>query len=107
MLERWPSRSRRVAVSRLRTALGASAAWVLKAFVREGLVLAGAGLALGIAGAVVLTRVLSSRLFGVTPLDVTTFAVAGLALVGVAVCASLIPAASAARTSPVQALRGD
>ncbi len=91
----------------VRMALGASAAWVLKAFVREGLVLAAAGLALGIAGAVMLTRVLSSRLFGVTPLDVTTFAVAGLALVGVAVCASLIPAASAARTSPVQALRGD
>ena len=55
-------------------ALGATASWVVQAFVREGLVLAAAGLLLGIAGAVAVTRVLSSRLFGVTPLDVTTFA---------------------------------
>ena len=88
-------------------ALGATASWVVKAFVGEGLVLAGVGLALGIAGSGVLTRLLSSRLFGVTPLDATTFAVAGVTLLGVAVCASLIPAASAARTDPVQALRGD
>ena len=91
----------------VRMALGASSSWVLKAFVGEGLALAGAGLALGFAGAMAATRVLSSRLFGVTPLDITTFAAAGLALVAVAVCASLIPATSAARTNPVQALRGD
>jgi ABC-type antimicrobial peptide transport system permease subunit len=46
-------------------------------------------------------------LFGITPLDVTTFAIAGITLVAVAVCASLIPASSAARTNPMQALRGE
>jgi ABC-type lipoprotein release transport system permease subunit len=46
-------------------------------------------------------------LFGITPLDVTTFAVAGVTLVTVAVCASLIPASGAARTDPMQALRGE
>jgi ABC-type antimicrobial peptide transport system permease subunit len=91
----------------VRMALGATSSWVLKAFVGEGLVLVGAGLALGMAGAVAVTRVLSSRLFGVTPLDLTTFAIAGVALVAVAVCASLIPAAGAARTSPIEALRGE
>jgi putative ABC transport system permease protein len=53
------------------------------------------------------TRLMSSRLFGVAPLDITTFVIAGVTLVAVAVCASLIPASSAARTNPVQALRGE
>jgi predicted permease len=91
----------------VRMALGASTAWVVKAFVSEGLTLASVGLVLGIGGAMVVTRVLSSRLFGVTPLDVMTFVIAGLVLVVVATCAALIPATSAARTSPVQALRGE
>jgi putative ABC transport system permease protein len=91
----------------IRMALGATASRVLQSFVGEGLALASIGLLLGFAAAAGVTRLLSSRLFGITPLDVATFAIAGLTLVAVAVCASLIPASSAARTNPVQALRGE
>jgi predicted permease len=91
----------------IRMALGATSASVLNAFVREGLVMAVGGLGIGVAGAVGVTRVLTSRLFGVTALDGTTFALAGLVLVAVAALAALIPASEAARTNPVQALRSD
>jgi ABC-type antimicrobial peptide transport system permease subunit len=91
----------------IRMALGATASRVVKSFVGEGLALAFVGLLLGLAGAVAVTRVLSARLFGITPLDEGTFAIASMTLVLVSVCASLIPASSAARTNPVQALRGE
>ena len=91
----------------IRMALGATASRVVQSFVGEGVTLASIGLLLGLAGAAAVTRVLSSRLFGVTPLDVTTFAIAAVTLVAVAACASLIPASSAARTDPMQALRGE
>ena len=91
----------------IRIALGATASRVVRAFVGEGVTLASIGLLLGLAGAAAVTRLLSSRLFGITPLDVSTFAIAGITLVAVAVCASLIPASSAARTDPMQALRGE
>jgi ABC-type antimicrobial peptide transport system permease subunit len=91
----------------IRMALGATASRVLQSFVSEGLALASIGMLLGLAGAAAVTRLLSSRLFGITPLDLGTFAIAGMTLVLVSVCASLIPASSAARTNPVQALRGE
>jgi putative ABC transport system permease protein len=91
----------------IRMALGATASGVLQSFVGEGLALASVGLLLGLAGAVAVTRILSARLFGITPLDVGTFAIAGMTLLLVSVCASLIPASIAARTNPVQALRGE
>jgi len=91
----------------IRMALGATASRVVRTFVGEGVALASIGLLLGLAGAGAVTRLLSSRLFGITPLDVTTFAIAGITLGAVAVCASLIPASSAARTDPMKALRGE
>jgi predicted permease len=91
----------------VRMALGATASRVVRSFVGEGVTLASIGLLLGVAGAAAVTRLLSARLFGVTPLDITTFAIAGAVLVAVAVCASLIPASSAARTNPMQALRSE
>jgi ABC-type antimicrobial peptide transport system permease subunit len=91
----------------IRMALGATASRVVQSFVGEGVTLASIGLVLGLAGAAAVTRLLSSRLFGITPLDLTTFAVAGGTLIAVAMCASLIPASSAARTDPMQALRGE
>jgi hypothetical protein len=91
----------------IRMALGATTSRVVQSFVGEGVALASIGLLLGLAGAAAVTRLLESRLFGITPLDLTTFAVAGVALIAVAMCASLIPASTAARTDPTQALRGD
>jgi predicted permease len=91
----------------IRMALGATASRVVQSFVGEGVTLASIGLVLGLGGAAAVTRLLSSRLFGITPLDITTFAVAGVTLITVAICASLMPASSAARTDPMQALRGD
>jgi ABC-type antimicrobial peptide transport system permease subunit len=91
----------------IRMALGATRRWVLKTFVGEGLVLAAIGLALGAVGAAGVTRLLAGLLYGVTPLDAVTFMGAALVLLGVAATAALIPAAGAARTDPVQALRAD
>jgi predicted permease len=91
----------------IRMALGATASRVVQSFVGEGVTLASIGLVLGLAGAAAATRLLASRLFGITPLDLTTFAIAGATLIAVATCASLIPATSAARTDPMQALRGE
>jgi len=88
-------------------ALGETASQVVQSFVGEGVTLASIGLLFGMAGAAALTRLLSSRLFGVTPFDMTTFAIVGITLVAVAVCASLIPASNVARTDPMQALRGE
>jgi ABC-type antimicrobial peptide transport system permease subunit len=73
--------------------------------VREGLAVTGVGLALGLGGAAVLTRLMQSVLFGVTPLDAVSFALAPAALVPVALAACLLPASRAARTDPAEALR--
>ena len=89
----------------VRMALGATGARILKGFVGEGVAIAVVGLGLGLGGAAMVTRVLTSRLFGVTALDVPTFTAAAVALVLVAAGAALIPAMGAARTSPAQALR--
>jgi ABC-type antimicrobial peptide transport system permease subunit len=89
----------------LRIALGATRVEIVRSFLRDGLSTVAVGLAIGMAGAALTTRVLSAILFGVTPLDKTTFIVAASGLVLVATCASWIPAAGAARIDPVEALR--
>ncbi len=91
----------------LRMALGADAAGVVRLVVVEGLALALAGLALGLAGAVALTRVLSGLLFGVSPTDPLTYAAIALFLLLVAAGACCIPAWRAARIDPVAALRSE
>jgi predicted permease len=91
----------------VRMALGATGTRILRTFVGEGLAIAVVGLSLGIGGAVLVTRVLTSRLFGVTPLDLPTFTAAAATVVLVAAGAALIPAMGAARTSPARALRGE
>jgi ABC-type antimicrobial peptide transport system permease subunit len=91
----------------VRMALGARATDVLGMVLREGGVLAGAGVTLGIAGALAASRVLSGFLFGVTPSDPAVF-VAVPALLGfVALGACLIPARRASRVDPVEALRSE
>jgi len=99
--------SRRTREIGVRMALGARATDVLGMVLREGGVLAGAGVTLGIVGALAASRLLAGFLFGVTPNDPAVF-IAVPALLGlVAVGACLIPARRASRVDPVVALRSD
>lgn len=89
----------------LRMALGAPPALVRRLVVREGLVLAGCGLAIGLLGALGLTRLLANLLFGVTPRDPATFLAVALFLTAVAATASYFPARRATQVDPAVALR--
>ena len=91
----------------VRMALGAERSRVVSMVIGEGATLAGLGLACGLAGALVVGRLIRSMLVGVTPFDVTTFAAVAVLLGIVAVVASLIPARRASGVSPVEALRTD
>ena len=89
----------------VRMALGATAASVLRLVVGQGSRLALLGIALGLAGALGLSRVLKTMLFGVTSTDPLTFGAVIVILGTVTILASLIPAFRAARVDPVIALR--
>lgn len=91
----------------VRMALGAPYGVVLAMVLRQGLVLAGIGALLGTLAALALTRMLASLLYGITPTDPLTFALAPTILLGVAALACWLPAWSAARIDPVLALRQD
>ncbi len=91
----------------IRMALGARHANVLAMVVRHGAVLAGIGVAVGLAGALLLSSVLSSLLFQVSPTDPPTFAAGMAVLTAVAVLAAALPARRAARTDPMVALRNE
>jgi putative ABC transport system permease protein len=100
--------ARRAAEIGLRMALGAERGQVLRMVVTQGLALALPGVALGLLGALVLTRFLSSLLrAGVEPTDPLTFAEISALVVSVAVIATWLPARRAARVEPTDALRGD
>ncbi|HEX6631913.1 MAG TPA: ABC transporter permease [Gemmatimonadaceae bacterium] len=89
----------------IRVALGAQAAQVVRAVLGDGLRIAAAGVALGLAAAVGLSRFLRSLLFGVSATDPATYAVMALALLGIALLATWLPARRASRVDPVDALR--
>jgi putative ABC transport system permease protein len=89
----------------IRIALGARRANVLRMVVAEGVVLVMAGIGIGLAGALALTRFLASLLFGVEPRDPLTFAAVSLLLAVVALLAAYIPARRAAKVDPIVALR--
>jgi putative ABC transport system permease protein len=91
----------------IRMALGARAALVMRQVLREALMLALLGAALGIVVAVPSARLLRSQLFGVEPGDPMTFAAVTIGLVAVAVVAAFSPAWRATRVDPVVALRTD
>jgi putative ABC transport system permease protein len=91
----------------VRIALGAPASSVLWMFVGRGLALTIAGLGLGLGSALMLTRLMSGVLYGVTATDPLTFVTVGAVLLGVAALASWLPARRAARLDPVAALRSD
>jgi putative ABC transport system permease protein len=89
----------------IRVALGATPSAVMANIMRRTIVLMVPGLALGIAGALAATRILSSYLFHVTPTDPTTFTAVVVLLGMVALAASYVPARRAARVDPLTALR--
>jgi ABC-type antimicrobial peptide transport system permease subunit len=89
----------------IRMALGATRRNILNLVVRQGMLLAFAGLAIGLAGAFALTRLLRSLLFGVEATDPLTFGAIAILLSATALLASYIPAQRAARIDPMVSLR--
>ncbi|HJX83070.1 MAG TPA: ABC transporter permease, partial [Candidatus Angelobacter sp.] len=89
----------------VRMALGAQRHHVLWMVLRKGLVLASLGLVLGLGGALWLTRLLMSLLFGVSRTDAFTFTAVGLTIVLVALLACYLPARRATQVDPMMALR--
>jgi len=89
----------------VRVALGAQRSNVLALILGHGAVLAAAGIGIGLAGALGVTRFLRSMLYGVSPFDPVSFTAVTLVLTAIAFLASYVPARRAARVDPVDALR--
>jgi ABC-type antimicrobial peptide transport system permease subunit len=92
---------------RLRIALGANTAQMRAMVVVQGLRLAHLGLAIGLAAALALTRLLASQLFGVSATDPATYVGLAAVILAVSLAASLVPALRAIRIDPMIALRAE
>jgi putative ABC transport system permease protein len=99
--------NRRVTEIGIRIALGAHRVDVMKLVFGQTLTVAGLGIALGLVGAAAVTRSLQAMLFGVAPLDSTTFAGVAALFVMVAVLAAALPAHRASTVDPIVALRSE
>ena len=91
----------------IRIALGAHAERIGGSVVREGVLLAAAGIAVGVAAAHALGRLVAERLYGVAAFDLTTIALASAGVLAIATLASWIPARRATRVDPMMVLRGE
>jgi putative ABC transport system permease protein len=89
----------------VRMALGAQRREVMTLVLRRGLVLAAAGIVIGVAGAIGLTRYMSGMLFDLTPLDPTTYVAVTILFALVALLACYLPARRATKLDPMMALR--
>ena len=91
----------------LRLALGAQPGDLVTMVVRQGMIVAAVGIALGLAGALVLTRLMTSLLYEVSPNDLATLAAVTVVLAIATLAANWFPARRAARVDPLVALRAD
>jgi ABC-type antimicrobial peptide transport system permease subunit len=88
-------------------ALGAQMRHIMQLILKHGVVLVALGVVIGLVAAVVLTRLMSHLLYGVTATDPVTFAAIGLLLTVVALVACYLPARRAAQVDPIIALRSE
>ena len=89
----------------IRMALGADRLSVVRMIFGDAAIVIGAGMAIGVAAAVGLTRILANMLFGLTPTDAVAYLLATVTLLGVAAVAAFIPARRASMIDPIVALR--
>jgi len=89
----------------IRMAVGAQSVDILFLVVREGLTLGLLGVAIGVAGALVMSRIIGSMLYGTGATDPLTYLVVSVTFLVIAMLASYVPARRAARFDPVVALR--
>ena len=91
----------------VRMALGAEASDVRRMMIRQGLRLAAVGIAIGVAGAFGVTRLIGTLLYDVTPTDPLSFAAVVALMLGVAAVAAYLPARRATKVDPMVALRAE
>ena len=89
----------------IRVALGAQPHNIVKQVLRHGAVLIGMGLCFGIAGALVISKILSSMVFGINPIDPITYIGVSILFAGVTLLACYLPARRSAKIDPMEALR--
>ena len=91
----------------VRSAIGASRGQIVGLILRQGLWKGGTGVVLGLVGAALLGRYMTTLLFNVRPTDPAVYAAVSLLLIGVALLASYLPARRASRIDPLVALRDE
>jgi ABC-type antimicrobial peptide transport system permease subunit len=91
----------------IRMALGAQLGNLKLMFVRNGLLWAGIGITVGLAAAAALSRLMSTLLFEINPVDPLTYTIVALGLLAAAALASYLPARRVTAVDPVEVLRGD